>query len=78
MFREGKKVWEGSGEPGGAEGAGGAQLEKRKLRKDLLTLHKSLQEGLSPCSCGTRDRTRGHSLKLHQGRFILVIRKISS
>lgn len=54
----------------------------RKMINELAE-HNSLTEGWSQvrvglCSHGTRDRTEGNGLKVHQGKFRLDTGKISS
>jgi len=48
-------------------------LEKRKLRGDFIALYSKV--GVCLCFQVRSDRTRANSLKLHQGRFRLDIRK---
>ena len=54
----------------------GLSLEQRRLRGDLVALHKSLTGGGSrgggrALLAGNRDRTRGNGLRLGQGRLSL-------
>ena len=55
-------------------------LEEKNLRSDLIEVYKFLKLGSRGGGADliflvTSDRTQGNAMKLHQGKFILVIRK---
>ncbi|RMC10050.1 hypothetical protein DUI87_12847 [Hirundo rustica rustica] len=56
------------------------RLEKRRLRGDLITLYNFLKGGYRQMGVdlflqAATDRMRGHSLRLHQEKYRLAIRK---
>lgn len=58
-------------------------LEKRRLRRDLITLHNHMkgdggQVGIGLFSQVVSDRMRGSDFELRQGRFKSDVRQISS
>jgi len=55
-------------------------LEKKNLRGELITVYKFLKLGSGGGGADliflvTSDRTQENAMKLHQGKFVLVVRK---